>query len=105
MRAGKGPKTTAANEKMTSSKLSLAITKLVQDKLLSSYLEVRSLKNSNNQDDNNARLLFIKVGKGLKAIVANRKLANSNLLLILTKLSLGIRQEIRAKKVLILKTG
>ena len=105
MMACKGPKTAGANRKPRNSKLSLASTKLVQDKLLSGSPEARSLKDNSNQDDNNVRLPLVRGGKGLKTVAANEKPASSKLSSTSTKLALRIRQDVRAKKVLTLKTG
>ena len=105
MRVGKGPRTTAANEKPVSGKLSSASTKLVQDKLPLGFPEARSLEDSSNQDDNNIRLPPVRVGKGPKTATANGKPVSGKLSSVSTKLTLGIGQDMRAKKVLTLKTG
>ena len=105
MRAGKGLRIAAANEKPASSKLLSASTKLVQDELLPGSPEARSLKNSSDQDDNDVRLSTMKAGKGPKTTTTNRKPVSGKLSSASTKLTLGIRQDIKAKKVLILKTG
>ena len=47
----------------------------------------------------------MRVGKRPKTAAANGKPANGKLLSASTKLALGIRQDMRAKKVLTLKTG
>ena len=105
MRVGKGPRTATANGKPVSSKLSSASPKLVQDKLPPSSLEARSLEDSSDQDDDDVKLPPMRVGKGPKTAAANEKLASGKLLSASTKLALGIGQDVRAKKVLILKTG
>ena len=105
MRVDKGLKIAAANRKPASGKLSLTLTKLVQDELPPGSPKVRSLKDSSNENDNNIRLPFIRVSKGPSIIAANRKPASGKLLSASTKLALGIVQDMRAKKELILKTG
>ena len=47
----------------------------------------------------------MRAGKGPKTTTANEKPASSKLLLVSIKLSLGIEQDMRIKKVLTLKTG
>ena len=105
MRAGKGPRTAAANGKPASGKLLSASTKLVQDELPPGSPDARSLEDSSNQDDNDLRLPLVRAGKGPRIAAANEKPASGKLSLALTKLALGIGQDVRAKKVLILKTG
>lgn len=105
IKADKRPRAIAANEKLTNNKLLLASTKLVQDKLLFNSAEAKSVKNSSNHDDNDIRLLPIRVGKWPMIAAANRKAANSKLLLALTKLGLGIGQDMIVKKIITLKTG
>ena len=105
MRADKGPRTAAANRKPASGKLSSALTKLVQDELPPGFSKARSFVDSSDQDDNDVRLTPLRAGKGSKTTTANEKPVNGKLLLALTKLTLRIRQDIRAKKVLTLKTG
>ena len=73
MRAGKKPKTAAANKKPTSGKLSSASTKLVQDELPLGSLEARGLEDSSEQDDDNVRLLPVRPVKRPRTIAANRK--------------------------------
>ena len=105
MKAGKKPRTAAVNGKPASGKLLLASTKLGLDKLLLASSEARSLEDSSDQDDNNVRLPFVRAGKSLKTAAANRKPVSGKLLLASTKLALEIGQDVRAKKVLTLKTG
>ena len=105
MRAGKGPRTAAANGKPASSKLSSASTKLVQDELPPDCPEVKSLEDSSNQDDDDVRLPPVRVGKAPRTAAANGKPASGKLSSASTKLALGIGQDVRAKKVLTLKTG
>lgn len=87
----------AANGKLANGKLSLASTKLIQNKLLPGYMEARIPEENSNQDNNNIKLLFMKVDKKPRTAAANKKLAGGN--------SLEIRQDMRAKKVLTLKTS
>ena len=47
----------------------------------------------------------MRAGKEPRTIAANKKPVNGKLLLTLTKLSLGIGQDVIAKKVLTLKIG
>ena len=105
MRAGKGPRTVAANGKPASGKLSSTSPKLVQDELPPDSLEARSLEDSSNQDDDDIRLPLMRVGKRPRTAAANEKPASGKLLLTSTKLALRIGQDVRAKKVLTLKTG
>ena len=105
MRVGKGPRTAAANEKPASGKLLSASTKLIQDELPPGSPEARSLKDSSKQDDNDVRLPSVRADKGPKTAAANGKLASGKLSSVSTKLTLGIGQDVRAKKVLTLKTG
>ena len=105
MRAGKGPRTAAANGKPASGKLSLTSPNLVQDKLPPVSPETRSLEDSNDQNDDDIRLPPMRAGKGPKTATANGKPASGKLLSISTKLALRIGQDVRAKKVLTLKTG
>ena len=105
MRADKGPRTAAANGKPANGKLLSASTKLVQDELPPGFLEAKSLENISDQDDDDVRLPPVKAGKGPKIAATNGKPASGKLLLALTKLALGIGQDVRAKKVLTLKTG
>ena len=105
MRAGKGPRTAAANGKPASGKLLSASTKLVKDELPPGSPEARSLEDSSDQDDNNVRLSPVRAGKRPRTAAANGKPANSKLLSASTKLALGIGQDVKAKKVLTLKTG
>ena len=105
MRAGKGPRTAAANGKPASDKLLSASTKLVQDQQPPGSPEARSLEDSSDQDDNDVRLPPVMAGKGPRTAAANRKPASGKLSLASTKLALGIGQDVRAKKVLTLKTG
>ena len=105
MRAGKRPRTTATNGNPTSGKLLLASTKLVQDELLPDSLEARSLEDSSNQDDNNIRLPPMKAGKRPRTAAANEKPASGKLSSASIKLALRIGQDVKAKKVLTLKTG
>ena len=83
----------------------LVSTKLVQDELLLDSPKTKSFKNNSNQNNNNVKLLLVMRSKRPKIKAANTKLANNKLLLILTKLNLKIGQDIKAKKVIILKTG
>ena len=105
MRAGKGPKTAATNGKPASGKLLSASTKLVQDELPPGSPEARSLEDSSNQNDNDVKLPLVNAGKGPRTAAANGKPANGKLSSASTKLALGIGQDVRAKKVLTLKTG
>ena len=105
MRVDKGPRTVAANEKPTSSKLLSASTKLVQNELPPGFPEARSFEDSSNQNEDDVRLPPVKAGKGSKTSIVNGKLASSKLALASTKLALGIGQDVSAKKVLTLKTG
>ena len=105
MRAGKGPRTAAANGKPASGKLLSASTKLVQDELPPGSPEARSLEDSSDQDDNDVRLPPVRAGKGPRTAAANGKPASGKLSSASTKLALGIGQDVRAKKVLTLKTG
>ena len=105
MRAGKGPRTAAANGKPASGKLLSASTKLVQDELPPGSPEARSLEDSSDQDDDDVRLPPVRVGKRPRTAAANEKPASGKLLLTSTKLALRIGQDVRAKKVLTLKTG
>lgn len=105
MKASKRPKTAATNRKAASGKLLLALTQLVQDKLPFASPKARSPENSSNQDDGNVRLPLLRVSKGSRTPTANGKPESSKLSLASTKLALGIRQDVRAKKVLTLKTG
>lgn len=84
MKVDKGSKTTAANEKLANGKLSLASTKLVQEKLAPGSPKARSLKNSSDQDYNNVRLLLVRANKGPKTSAVNEKLASNKLSLALT---------------------
>ena len=102
---GKRSETTTANEKPASGKILSALTKLVQDKLPPGFPEVRSHEDSSNQDNNDVRLPLVKAGKKPSTVAANRKPASGRLSSALTKLALGIGQNVRAKKVLTLKTG
>ena len=79
MRLGKGPKTAAANGKSASGKLLSASTKLVQDKLPPSSLKAKNLEDSSDQDNNDVRLLLVRVGKGPRTAAANGKLASGKL--------------------------
>ena len=105
VKTGKEPKTAAANGKPTNGKMLLASTKLVQDELLPGSSEAKSLENSSNQDSNNIGLPLVKAGQRLKTATANEKPACGKLLSVSTKLALKIGQNVKAKKVLILKTG
>ena len=67
--------------------------------------EAGSLEDSGNQDDDDVRLLPVRAGKGPRTAAANRKPTSGKLSSALTKLALGIGQDVRAKKVLTLKTG
>ena len=105
MRAGKGPRTAAANGKPASGKLLSASTKLIQDKLPPGSPEAGSLEDSSDQDNDDVRLPPVRAGKGPRTAAANGKPASGKLSSASTKLALGIRQDVRAKKVLTLKTG
>ena len=105
VRVGKGPRTIVANGKRANSKLSLILTKLVEDELLLDFLEARNLKDSNNKDDNNIKLSLVRSDKRPKTTAANGKPASSKLSSVLTRLTLRMGQDVRAKKVLTLKTG
>ena len=105
MRVDKRPRTAAANGKLASGKLLLASTKLVQDKLSPGSPETRSLEDSSDQDDDDVKLPPMRAGKGLRTAAANGKPASGKLSSASTKLALGIGQDVRAKKVLTLKTG
>ena len=82
-----------------------ASTKLVQDELLPDSLEARILEDSSDQDDNNVKLPPVRAGKGPRTAAANGKPASGKLSSASTKLALEIGQDVRAKKVLTLKTG
>ena len=105
MRIAKELKTAAANGKPPSGKLLLALTKLVEDELPPGSLEVRSFEDSSDQDNNDVKIPPLRAGKGPRTAAANRKPASGKLSLASTKLALGIGQDVRAKKVLTLKTG
>lgn len=105
MRAGKGPKTAVANRKLASGKSLLESSKLVQDELTPGSPEVRNLENSSDQNVDNIRLPPVKASKRPKIGTVNRKPASSKLSLALTKVALRIGQDVRAKKILTLKTG
>ena len=105
MRADKGPRTAAANGKQASCKLSSASSKLVHDELLSGSPKAEILEYSNDQNDNDVRLPPVRAGKGPRTAAANGKPASGKLSSASTKLALGIRQDVRAKKVFTLKTG
>ena len=105
MRVGKGLKTSAANWKPASGKLLLALTKLVQDELPPGFLEARSLEDSSNQDDNDVRLPLVRAGKRPRTTAANKKPASGKQSMASIILALGIGQDVRAKKILTLKTG
>ena len=105
MRAGKGPRTAAANEKPASGKLLSALPKLVQDELLPGSLEARSIKDSSDQDDDDVRLPPVRAGKRPRTAATNGKPVSGKLSSASTKLALRIGQDVRAKKVLTLKTG
>ena len=105
MRAGKGPRTAAANGKLASGKLLSASTKLVRDELPPGSPEARSLEDSSNQDDNDVRLPLVRADKGPRTATANEKPASGKLSSASTQLALGIGQDVRAKKVLTLETG
>ena len=105
MRAGKGPKTAAANGKPASGKLLSASIKLVQDELLLCSPEARSLKHGSNPDDDDVKLPPVKAGKRSKTAATNGKLASGKLSSALIKLALGIGQDMGAKKVLTLMTS
>ena len=79
--------------------------KLVQDELPPGSPKARSLEDSSDQDDNDVRLPPLRADKGPKTTAANEKPASKKLLLASTKLALRIGQDMRAKKVFILKTG
>lgn len=79
--------------------------KLVQDKQPPGVPETRHFEDSNNQNDNDVKLLPVRGKKGLRIEAANKKPVSSKLLLALTKLALKIRQNVRAKKVIILNTS
>ena len=91
MRAGKRPRIAATNGKPTSGKLLLASTKPVQDKLPLNSLEVRSLENSSDQDDNDIRLPPIRAGKGPRIAATNEKPASGKLSSASNKFALEIR--------------
>ena len=95
------PRTAAANGKPANGKLLSASTKLVQDELLPGSPEAKSLEDSNNQDDNNVRLLPVKVSKRPRTVAANGKSVSGKLSSVSTKLALGIGQDVRAKKYLL----
>ena len=105
MRAGKGSRTVVANGKLASGKLLLASTKLVQNELLPGSPEAKSHENSSDQDNNDVRLPPVRAGKRPRTTAANGKPASGKLSSASTKLALGIGQDMRAKKVLTLKTG
>ena len=98
-----GLKGAVVNKKPATGKLLLVSKKLIKDELLPGSLEVRSFEDSSNQDDNDVRLLPVRVGKKSKTVTANGKPASSKLLLASTKLVLEIEQDVRAKKVFTLK--
>ena len=105
VKTSKEPRRAATNGKSVNNKLSLALTKLVWDKLSLGFPKGRSLEDNSDQDDDNIKLLPKKAGKWPKIAAANEKLVNGKLLLILTKLALKIGQDVRAKKILTLKTS
>ena len=105
MRAAKRPRTAAANGKPASCKLSLTSTKLVQDELPPGSPKARSLEDSSDQNDNVVKLPPVKMGKRPRTAAANGKPVSGKLLSTLNKLALGIGQDVRAKKILTLKTG
>ena len=105
MKAGKGTRTAVANRKPANSKLLLASTKLVQEKLLPGSSKARNFEDSYNQNDNDIKLLPVKAGEKPRTIVTNVKPVSDKLLLTSTKLTLENWQDMRAKKVLTLKTG
>ena len=104
-KAGKEPRTAAANGKPVSGKLSLVSTKLVQDELPPGSPKARTLEDSSDQNDNDVRLPLVKANIGLKTAAANGKLVNGKLSSASTKLALKIGQDVRAKKLLTLKTS
>ena len=105
MRAGKRPKTAAANGKPASGKLLSASTQLIQDEIPPGSLKARSLEDSSNKDDDYVRLSPVRTSKGPRIATANGKPASGKLSSVPTKLALGIGQDMRAKKVLTQKTG
>lgn len=105
VKTDKRPRTVAANRKLTGKKPLLASTKLVQDELPASSLEAESFEDGSNQDENDVRLPLVRVDKRPKTAANNGKPVNDKLLSVLTKLALGIKQDVRAKKILTLKTG
>ena len=90
VRAGKGPRTAAANEKPASGKLLSASTKLVYDELPPSSPEAKSLEDSSDQNDNHVKLSPVRAGKGPRTTAANGKPASGKLSSASTKLALGI---------------
>ena len=97
--------TIAANEKPVSGKLWLVSTKLVQDELPLGSSKDGSLEDSSDQDDNDVKLPFMKEGKRLGTASVNGKPVSGKLLSTSTKLALGIRQDVKANNIFILKTG
>ena len=79
MRRGKKPRTATAYGKLASGKLLSASTKLVQDELSSGSPEASSLEDSNDQNDDDVRLPFVKAGKRPKTAATNIKLASGKL--------------------------
>lgn len=98
-------KTVIANRKLSRKRLSLALTKLTQDNLLLRLPETKSFKDSSNWNNNNIRLSFVRADKKSKTVATNKKLISDKLLSTLIKLVLRIKQDIKTKKVSILKTS
>lgn len=66
--------------------------------------EARHLEAVSNQDDDDVRLLPVKKNKKPRTEATNGKPMSGKLLSTLTKLVLGIREDVKAKKVLTLNT-
>lgn len=101
----KKSKTAIINKKLRSSKSLSASIKLIQDELLPNFSKVKNFENNFNLVDNNVKLLLVNENKWLKNKATIRKLASDKLSSISIKFILRIRQDVRAKKVLILKVG
>lgn len=106
VKESKRSQTATANKKLTSSKQLFVSTRLIADKLPPNFSKVRHLKDSSDQNDNDVRLLSMRRNKKVKTKAAiNKKPVNSKLLSVSTKLTLRIRQDVKAKKVFILNTS
>lgn len=83
----------------------MVLIKLVYDKVLLNSPQVKSLENSNNQDNNNIKLLLEKKNKKSRTKAINRKPASDKLLPISTKFAWKNGKYMRAKKIFTLKTS